>query len=85
MSGCNTLYQLAKRNVKTVLVERGSVKSNTSWHSSGLVWGLRPNDVEIQLLNATKKVFQELGTESSWTQDGGLYIAHTKVNIRMHP
>lgn len=48
-AGCNTLYHLAKKGVNAVLLERAKLTSGTTWHTAGLVWRLRPNDVEIQL------------------------------------
>lgn len=47
-AGCHTLYHLAKRGVKTVLLERCKLTAGTTWHTGGLLWRLRPNDVEIQ-------------------------------------
>lgn len=49
-AGCNTLYHLAKRGVKAVLLEQAKLTAGTTWHTAGLVWRLRPNDVEIQLV-----------------------------------
>lgn len=47
-AGCHTLYHLAKRGVNAVLLERAQLTSGTTWHTAGLIWRLRPNDVEIQ-------------------------------------
>ena len=50
--GCQTLYHLAKRGVtNAVLLEKDSLTAGTTWHTAGLVWRLRPSDVEIQLLS----------------------------------
>lgn len=35
-AGTNTLYQLAKRNVKAVLLERAQLTAGTTWHTAGL-------------------------------------------------
>ncbi|XP_046984325.1 sarcosine dehydrogenase, mitochondrial [Schistocerca americana] len=84
-AGCNLLYQLAKRGVDTVLLERSKVTSGTTWHSAGLVWSLRPNDVEIQLLAATRNLLAKLEIETGfnpgWINNGGLYIAHNKERL----
>lgn len=32
-AGCNTLYQLTKRNVNAVLLERGHLTCGTTWHT----------------------------------------------------
>jgi len=34
--GCNSLYQLAKRGCKAVLLERSKLTSGTTWHTAGL-------------------------------------------------
>lgn len=47
-AGCHTLYHLAKRGVKTILLERCQLTAGTTWHTSGLLWRLRPSDVDIQ-------------------------------------
>lgn len=47
-AGCHTLYHLAKRGVNAVLLERAQLTSGTTWHTAGLIWRLRPNDVEIE-------------------------------------
>lgn len=47
-AGCFTLYHLAKRGVKAVLLERAKLTSGTTWHTNGLIWRIRPNDTDIQ-------------------------------------
>lgn len=80
-AGCNTLYQLTKRNVNAVLLERAQMTAGTTWHTAGLVWRLRPNDVEIQLLGTTRDTLMNLesetGLNSGWIQNGGLFISHS--------
>lgn len=84
--GCNTLYQLAKRGVNAVLVERDKITSGTTWHTSGLLWRLRPNDVEIQLLTATTKLMQtlehETGANPGYINNGGLFISRTEERLK---
>lgn len=86
-AGCNTLYQLAKRGVKAVLLERSRLTSGTTWHTAGLIWRLRPSDVEVQLLNTTRELLmsleEETGINPGWINNGGLYLAHTKVRRSM--
>lgn len=48
VAGCYTLYHLAKRGVKAVLLERFELTSGTTWHTNGLMWRIRPNDTDIQ-------------------------------------
>lgn len=76
------MYQLSKQNVNAVLLERAQLTAGTTWHTNGLVWRLRPNDVEIQLLATTRELLLELEAENSmneglWTQNGGLFISHS--------
>lgn len=77
----NLLYQLSKRNVNTVLLERAQLTAGTTWHTAGLVWRLRPNDIEIQLLATTRDLLMSLEAEtdmnSGWIQNGGLFISHS--------
>jgi len=93
-AGCNTLYQLARRGVRAVLLEKARLTAGTTWHTAGLIWRLRPNDVEIQLLGATRDLLMRLeaetGIDPGWINNGGLFIAHSKVKkkcniIKMQP
>lgn len=82
--GCNTLYQLSKRGCKAVLLERNKLTAGTTWHTAGLVWRLRPNDVEIQLLASTRNTLINLKDkyeESGWIQNGGLFILHSDERL----
>ena len=59
-AGCHTLYHLAKRGVKAVLLERAKLTAGTTWHTAGLVWRLRPNVCHIwrcTLLLSTLKFY----------------------------
>lgn len=80
-AGVNTLYQLSKRNVNAILLERAQLTAGTTWHTAGLVWRLRPNDVEIQLLATTRDLLMNLEAEtdmnSGWIQNGGIFISHS--------
>ncbi|XP_067632907.1 sarcosine dehydrogenase, mitochondrial isoform X2 [Eurosta solidaginis] len=84
-AGCHTLYHLAKRGVKAVLLERAKLTAGTTWHTAGLVWRLRPNDIDIQLLNNSrnmlKRLQQDTGHDPGWIQNGGIFIAHTKKRL----
>lgn len=75
------MYQLTKRNVNAILLERAQLTAGTTWHTAGLVWRLRPNDVEIQLLATTRDTLMNLeaetGLNSGWIQNGGLFISHS--------
>ncbi|XP_023344278.1 sarcosine dehydrogenase, mitochondrial isoform X2 [Eurytemora carolleeae] len=57
----------------------------TTWHTAGLVWRLRPSDVEIQLLGHTHKILSSLeaetGLDPGWINNGGLFIANNKERL----
>ncbi|KAI5642497.1 FAD dependent oxidoreductase domain-containing protein [Phthorimaea operculella] len=92
IAGCNTLYQLTKRGVNAVLLERAKLTSGTTWHTAGLVWSLRPCDLEIKLLRDSRKVYSDLENETGdyagWNNNGGLFISRSKQRteeyLRLH-
>ncbi|KAK5643152.1 hypothetical protein RI129_006997 [Pyrocoelia pectoralis] len=84
--GCNILYQLATLGVSTILLEKGKITSGTTWHSNGLFWRLRPNDVEIELLSRIDTVLPKVERESDmstgYETNGGLFIARTEERLK---
>ena len=63
--GCNTLYQLGKLGITdAVILEKDKLTAGTTWHSAGLLWRLRPNDTDIQLIGKTHQVLQEIEEET---------------------
>ncbi|TNN70717.1 Sarcosine dehydrogenase, mitochondrial [Liparis tanakae] len=85
--GCHTVYQLAKMGLtNVVLLERDRLTSGTTWHTAGLLWQLRPSDVEVELLAITRNVVskdleEETGLHTGWIQNGGLFIASNKQRL----
>ncbi|KAM4662540.1 sarcosine dehydrogenase, mitochondrial [Discoglossus pictus] len=85
--GCQTVYHLVKMGMKNVvLLERDRLTSGTTWHTAGLLWQLRPSDVEVELLAHTRNVVsrdleQETGLHTGWVQNGGLFIASNKQRL----
>ncbi|CAH2316798.1 sarcosine dehydrogenase, mitochondrial [Pelobates cultripes] len=85
--GCQTIYHLAKMGMKNVvLLERDRLTSGTTWHTAGLLWQLRPSDVEVELLAHTRNVVsrdleQETGLHTGWIENGGLFIASNKQRL----
>lgn len=69
--------------MRAVLLEKARLTAGTTWHTAGLIWRLRPNDVEIQLLGTTRDLLMSLeaetGIDPGWINNGGLFIAHSKV------
>lgn len=54
--------------------------------SPGLLWQLRPSDVEVELLAHTRNVIskdleEETGLHTGWIQNGGLFIASNKQRL----
>ncbi|XP_039483324.1 sarcosine dehydrogenase, mitochondrial [Drosophila santomea] len=84
-AGCHTLYHLARRGVRAVLLERAQLTAGTTWHTAGLLWRLRPNDVDIQLLANSRRMLQQLEEETEldpgWIQNGGIFIAHNETRL----
>ncbi|KAJ4441684.1 hypothetical protein ANN_11542, partial [Periplaneta americana] len=84
-AGCHTLYQLTKRGVKAVLLDRAKVSSGTTWHTAGCIWRLRPNDIDTFLLNGTREVLMtleaETGLDPGWLMNGGIFIAYNEERM----
>lgn len=54
--------------------------------AAGLLWQLRPSDVEVELLAHTRNVVskdleEETGLHTGWIQNGGLFIASNKQRL----
>nr|CAG4641459.1 EOG090X014D [Eurycercus lamellatus] len=84
--GCNTLYHLAKLGLKNVvLLERNRLTSGTTWHTAGLVWRLRPSDVDVRLLEHTHELLKNLeaetGIDPGYIVNGGLFVASSKERL----
>lgn len=52
----------------------------------GLLWQLRPSDVEVELLAHTRRVVsrdleEETGLHTGWIQNGGLFIASNQQRL----
>ncbi|OQR78471.1 sarcosine dehydrogenase, partial [Tropilaelaps mercedesae] len=84
--GCSTLYHLAKRGCRALLLERDRMTSGTTWHTAGLIWRLRPCDTDIQVLNHTRHLLkdvleEETGLNSGWINNGGLFLANHRERL----
>ncbi|XP_033227551.1 sarcosine dehydrogenase, mitochondrial isoform X2 [Belonocnema kinseyi] len=82
-AGCNALYHLAKTGKNIVLLDKSKLTSGTTWHTAGMVWSLRPSDVEVELLQVSKNIYQSLEEETGlapgWMKIGGIFIAYDNV------
>lgn len=85
--GCNTLYHLAKLGMKnSVLLERDRLTSGTTWHTAGLLWNLKPSDVEVELIVYARHLMEdvleaETGVNTGWINNGGMFTASTKERL----
>ncbi|XP_060532064.1 sarcosine dehydrogenase, mitochondrial [Cylas formicarius] len=85
IAGCTTFYQLSKKGLKPLLLERYKVTSGTTWHTGGLIWSLRPSDAEILLLQKTVEILNNIEKETDinpgFKHTGGIFIARTKERL----
>ena len=76
--GCATAYNLAKRGVSVVLVEKGEIAGEQSGRNWGWVSQLR-NPVEAPLQILSQKIWggltDELDADLEWVQAGSFYLA----------
>ncbi|CAD5122929.1 DgyrCDS11326 [Dimorphilus gyrociliatus] len=77
-------HTAGKLNLTHFFERRGKFKRFV-WENTGLVWNLRPNDVEVELLVRSRKLMASLeaetGIDPGWINNGGLFVAST--NERM--
>lgn len=85
--GCSVLYHLAKYGMtNVVLLEKDQLTAGTTWHSAGLVWRLRPADLDLELCNYTRILARdvlekETGQSAGYNENGGLFIANNKERL----
>ena len=83
--GTSTLLHLQQMGHNAILLERHQLTAGTTWHSAGMLWRLRPSDVDIELHAYTRDLIQRLEIEtdtSAWTENGGLFIASNKERMK---
>ena len=69
-----------------LLIEKDQLSAGTTWHSAGLLWRLRPSDIEVELLAHTRLIARdvlekETGQSSVFNENGGLFIANNKERL----
>lgn len=74
------------KNLRVRLSVCPSVPFVGSFVPRGLLWQLRPSDVEVELLAHTRNVIskdleEETGLHTGWIQNGGLFIASNKQRL----
>ncbi|XP_073980159.1 sarcosine dehydrogenase isoform X2 [Rhodnius prolixus] len=84
-SGCNILYQLAKRGLRAILLEKAQVTAGETWHSAGLIMQMRASDTDMRLRAKTREILSKLhnetGQDPGWQNNGGLYVARSKIRL----
>lgn len=77
--GVSTLYHLAHRGVRAVLIERKKIASGTTWHAAGIVGQLRDSTSQTELGKYTAKLFEtlevETGQGTGYKQNGTINLA----------
>ncbi|GBG33307.1 Sarcosine dehydrogenase, mitochondrial [Hondaea fermentalgiana] len=82
--GSSVLYHLQERGLNAVLLEKDQLTAGTTWHSAGMLWRLRPSDIDVQLHTYTREMCKKLEEETetpSFTENGGLFIATNKERM----
>ncbi|KAF0713815.1 hypothetical protein AaE_011701 [Aphanomyces astaci] len=83
--GASTLYHLGRLGVNAILLEKDRMTAGTTWHSAGLLWRLRPSDVDIQLIRHTRDLAKSLevetGISTGWVENGGLFTANNHERL----
>eukprot|EP00927_Polykrikos_kofoidii_P064866 TRINITY_DN6060_c0_g1_i1.p1 TRINITY_DN6060_c0_g1~~TRINITY_DN6060_c0_g1_i1.p1 ORF type:complete len:912 (-),score=120.25 TRINITY_DN6060_c0_g1_i1:181-2916(-) len=82
--GASCAYHLQERGLKTICLEKHQWTSGTTWHTAGMLWRLRPSDVDVELHTYTREMCLGLEKETgiqSWVENGGLFVANNKERL----
>jgi sarcosine dehydrogenase len=82
--GTAILYHLQCLGLNSVVLERDKLTSGTTWHSAGMLWSIRPSDVEVELNAYSRHMCKQLEEETgvaSWRENGGLFIASNEERL----
>ena len=86
--GCATAYELAKRQVRVILVERGALGADQSSRAWGFVRRQRRDPAELPLMMAANRLWPrlaaELGTDIEWVQAGILALANDVERLEFY-
>jgi 4-methylaminobutanoate oxidase (formaldehyde-forming) len=80
--GCSVAFHLAALGwTDTVVLERHSVASGTSWHAAGLVTRTRPTHVQTELASYSRDFYkglaQRTGIDVGYYESGSISLAQT--------
>ncbi|XP_042241378.1 pyruvate dehydrogenase phosphatase regulatory subunit, mitochondrial-like [Homarus americanus] len=83
MVGTSVLYHLAMLGwgADTVMLEQGRIGGTSSWRGSGFLGGVKLIKPEMNVLQSSKRLAQELaeaGHDTGWKQSGGLHLARAR-------
>lgn len=85
--GCSIAYQLARRNAKTVLIEKGDIASEGSGYSSGGIRQIGREDAEFGLMADSVKIWRgledEINQDFGLVRGGNLYVAQEERDTPM--
>jgi len=83
--GCAAAYYLAKRGIKSLVLDKGQIASKQSSKAWGFVRQQGREEPEIPLMKEAIKLWegleQELGVDLKWRQSGCLYMASKQTQI----
>ena len=84
IAGCATAYNLAKRGVSVVLVEKGEIAGEQSGRNWGWVSQMRsPAEAPLHILSHSvwATLSDELNADLEWVQSGGMYLAEDEESF----
>jgi glycine/D-amino acid oxidase-like deaminating enzyme len=83
--GCATAYYLARRGLRPVVLERGSVHGEQSRKNWGFVRQQGRDPLEVPLVMEANRIWrgieQELGADVEWIQGGNLALAADETRM----
>ncbi len=85
VAGCSTIYHLAKRGIETVLCERNTLTSGSTWHAAGLLPLFNMSYAVAQLhkysIDLYKTLEEETGQDVGFHVCGNIRLAHTEARM----